>query len=105
MGSSGFTTLAGFFPDRTLVTYDPRGSERSRRTDNATTSTPDQHADDVHSVIAAAGGGPVDMFASSGRAVNSLALVAQHPEDVRILVAHEPPDAAVLPDREQALAR
>jgi hypothetical protein len=33
-----------------------------------------------------------------------LALVARHPEDVRVLVAHEPPDFAVLPDREHVLA-
>jgi pimeloyl-ACP methyl ester carboxylesterase len=47
---------------------------------------------------------PVDVFASSGGAVNALALVARHPEQVRVLVAHEPPDAAVLPDREAAFA-
>jgi pimeloyl-ACP methyl ester carboxylesterase len=46
----------------------------------------------------------VDLFASSGGAVNALALVARHPEQVRILVAHEPPTAQVLPDREPALA-
>jgi pimeloyl-ACP methyl ester carboxylesterase len=44
------------------------------------------------------------MFASSGGATNALALVAQHPDDVRTLVAHEPPNAEVLPDRENAQA-
>jgi pimeloyl-ACP methyl ester carboxylesterase len=44
------------------------------------------------------------MFASSGGAVNALALVARHPEQVRTLVAHEPPAAQVLPDREAVLA-
>lgn len=34
----------------------------------------------------------------------AIALVARHPDDVRTLVAHEPPDAHVLPDREEALA-
>lgn len=104
MGAAGFATLAGHFPDRTVVTYDPRGSERSPRTDGASESTPEEHGDDVHRVIAAVGGGPVDLFASSGGAVNALALVARHPEDVRVLVAHEPPTAQVLPDREVALA-
>lgn len=103
MGAAGFATLAGHFADRTVVTYDPRGVERSRRTDDADRSTPEQHADDVHRIVAAIGGGPVDLFASSGGAVNALALVARHPEDVRMLVAHEPPVAAVLPDREAAL--
>ena len=104
MGAGGFGTLAGHFSDRTVVTYDPRGVERSRKTDAATESTPDQHADDLYRVISDLGAGPVDLFASSGGAVNALALVAHHPEQVRILVAHEPPTAQVLPDREPALA-
>ena len=44
------------------------------------------------------------MFATSGGAVNALALVSKHPEDVRTLVAHEPPLASILEDREYALA-
>ena len=36
--------------------------------------------------------------------MNALALVAQHPEDVGTLVAHEPPLPAVLPDRDVAIA-
>jgi pimeloyl-ACP methyl ester carboxylesterase len=104
MGAGGFGTLAGHFPDRTVVTYDPRGVERSPKDDPGSPSTPNEHADDLHEIIEALGGGPVDMFASSGGAVNALALVARHPEDVRTLVAHEPPLAAILPDRDAALA-
>jgi pimeloyl-ACP methyl ester carboxylesterase len=104
MDASGFTTLAEYFRDRTVVTYDPRGVGRSERTDGTAVSTPDLHADDLHRLISALGGAPVDIFASSGGAVNGLALVARHPEEVRTLVAHEPPAAQVLPDREQALA-
>jgi pimeloyl-ACP methyl ester carboxylesterase len=104
MGADGFAALAGYFPDRTVVTYDPRSAGRSKRTDGASETTPDEHADDLRRVIEAVGGGPVDIFATSGGAVNSLALVAAHPDLVRTLVAHEPPAAQVLPDREQALA-
>ncbi len=104
MDASGFTTLAKHFPDRTVVTYDPRGVSRSKRADGATWSTPDEHADDLHLLISALDAGPVDLFASSGGAANALALVARYPEQVRILVAHEPPTATVLPDREHALA-
>jgi pimeloyl-ACP methyl ester carboxylesterase len=104
MDAGGFTTLAGHFPDRTVVTYDPRGAARSKRTDGAERTIPEEHADDLHRVIEALGSGPVDLFASSGGAVNALALVARHPEDVRTLVAHEPPTAQVLPDREEAMA-
>jgi pimeloyl-ACP methyl ester carboxylesterase len=104
MGAAGFGTLVKHFTDRTIVTYDPRGVERSRRTDGATESTPDQHGDDLHRLITALDAGPVDLFASSGGAVNGLVLVAGHPEQVRTLVAHEPPAFQVLPDREEALA-
>jgi pimeloyl-ACP methyl ester carboxylesterase len=104
MDAAGFGTLAGHFTDRTVVTYDPRGAARSHRTDDASPSTPDEHADDLHRLIAALDSGPVDVFASSGGAVNAMVLVARHPEQVRTLVAHEPPAAQVLPDREQALA-
>ncbi len=104
MGASGFGTLAGHFADRTVVTYDPRGVDRSTKADPASPSTPVQHADDLHRLIAALDAGPVDLFASSGGAVNALALVAKHGEQVRTLVAHEPPLAGILPDRDGALA-
>jgi pimeloyl-ACP methyl ester carboxylesterase len=104
MGAGGFQTLAGHFTDRMVVTYDPRGVERSTKDDDTSESNPDQHADDVHAVIEAAGGGPVDMFASSGGAVTALALIAKHPEEVRTVVAHEPPLASLVPDHEAALA-
>jgi pimeloyl-ACP methyl ester carboxylesterase len=103
MAASGFTSLAEHFRDRTVVTYDPRGVDRSESETLAGDSTPDDRAEDLHRLIAALGGEPVDIFASSGGAVNGLALVAKHPEQVRTLVAHEPPAAALLPDREQAL--
>ena len=104
MGAGGFGTLAGHFTDRTVITYDPRGVERSAKSDPSSLSTPEQHADDLSRVIEAVGLGPVDLFASSGGAVNALALVAKHPEQVRTLVAHEPPLASILPDREGAMA-
>jgi pimeloyl-ACP methyl ester carboxylesterase len=103
MAAAGFGTLSKHFTDRTILTYDPRGAERSAKTDPMSESTPQQHADDLHRIIGEVGG-PVDLFATSGGAVNALALVAAHAEDVRILVAHEPPLAAILPDSENAKA-
>ncbi|MEU8890043.1 alpha/beta hydrolase [Streptomyces sp. NPDC048442] len=103
MDASGFATLASHFTDRTVLTYDPRGVGRSTREDGAAELTPQEHAEDLRRVIEAAGAGAVDMFASSGGAVNALALVARHPGLVRTLVAHEPPTARVLPDHEAAL--
>jgi pimeloyl-ACP methyl ester carboxylesterase len=58
----------------------------------------------VHRLISALDAGPVDIFGSSGGAVTALVLVATHPEQVRTLVAHEPPSAYLLPDAEQVRA-
>jgi pimeloyl-ACP methyl ester carboxylesterase len=105
MGAGGFPTLASHFPDRTIITYDPRGNgERSTAHDPAARITPDVQAEDVHQIIQEVGGAPLDMFASSGGAVVALALVAKYPNDIRTLVAHEPPLASLVPDREYALA-
>lgn len=102
MDASGFKTLASYFPDRTVITYDPRGLGRSTRKDGRVDNSPSVQADDVHAVIAALGAGPVEMFASSGGAVTALALVAAYPSAVTTLVAHEPPLIPVLPDAEAA---
>src|ERR671933_139915 len=98
MDARGFATLASHFPDRPVVTYDPRGLGRSIRKDGRVDHAPEVQADDVHAVIEALGAGPLEMFASSGGAVTALALVAAHPDDVTTLVAHEPPLIPVLPD-------
>jgi len=102
MDASGFGALASHFPDRTVVTYDPRGLGRSVRKDGRVDNSPTTQARDVHAVIEALGAGPVEMFASSGGAVTALALVAAYPNDVTTLVAHEPPLIPVLPDAEAA---
>ena len=73
--------------------------------DPTTPSTPDDHADDLHRVIEAVGGGPVDLFASSGGAVNALALVSRTPRATSgrsSRTSRRSP--SVLPDREHALA-
>ena len=98
MDASGFAVLASLFPDRTVITYDPRGLGRSTRKDGRIDNAPMIQAGDVHAVIEALGAGPVEMFASSGGAVTALALVTAYPDDVTTLVAHEPPLIPVLPD-------
>jgi pimeloyl-ACP methyl ester carboxylesterase len=102
MTASGFATLASLFPDRTVVTYDPRGLGRSIRRDGRVDQVPTVQARDVHAVIEVLDAGPVEMFASSGGAVTALALVASYPDDVVTLVAHEPPLIRVLPDHAEA---
>jgi pimeloyl-ACP methyl ester carboxylesterase len=98
MTAGGFTALAAQFPDRTVVTYDPRGLGRSTRRDGRVDNSPTVQASDVHALIEALGAGPVEMFASSGGAVTALAIVAAYPGDVLTLVAHEPPLIPVLAD-------
>ena len=102
MCASGFATLASHFPDRAVVTYDPRGLGRSTRRDGRVDHSPTVQAEDVHAVIDTLGVGPVEVFASSGGAVTALALVTAYPNDVTTLVAHEPPIIQVLPDAEAA---
>ncbi|MGU3643501.1 alpha/beta fold hydrolase [Microbacterium sp. C23T] len=101
MDAGGLAQLAGQFADRPVVTYDPRGAGRNPV--GTADITVEQHASDLHRVIAALDCGPVDAFGTSGGAVNLLELVTAHPEDVRIAVVHEPPLANVLPDREAVL--
>jgi pimeloyl-ACP methyl ester carboxylesterase len=104
MTAEGFTDLAAQFPDRTVVTYDPRGLGRSTRSDGTDQQTPEQQADDLHALVGALGAGPVDVFASSGGAVTGLAWLTRHPKDVQTLVAHEPPVIPMLPDADRAFA-
>jgi pimeloyl-ACP methyl ester carboxylesterase len=104
MAASGFPTLASHFTDRTVVTYDPRGVERSVRSDGGGELSPNDHAADLATLIETLDVGPVDIFASSGGAVNALALAAKRPDLINTLVAHEPPLAAIVPDSEAALA-
>ncbi|MEV5653007.1 alpha/beta hydrolase [Nocardia sp. NPDC052254] len=101
MDAGGFATAASYFPDRTVITYDPRGLGRSIRKDGRVDHSPVVQAEDLHALIETIGG-PVEVFASSGGAVTALALVAAHPADVTTLVAHEPPILGVLPDAQAA---
>lgn len=99
MDSTGFTGLANALAhDYTVVTYDPRGIGNSSREDTTEDVTPEQQADDVHRLLSALGGEPAHVFGSSGGAVVGLALVTAHADQVRTLVAHEPPVVELLPD-------
>jgi pimeloyl-ACP methyl ester carboxylesterase len=95
-----FANLAGeLVSDHTVVTYDPRGLARS------TLDGPvedgrlvDVFADDVHRLLAEVTTERAFVFANSGGAVFALELATHHPEQVSVVVAHEPPVPALLPD-------
>ncbi len=101
MCADGFEALAAEFPDRTVVTYDPRGLGRSTtRRDGRVDQNPDDQAADLHALVEHLGAGPVELFASSGGAVTALHWAATHPQDFVTVVAHEPPAMWALPDAE-----
>jgi pimeloyl-ACP methyl ester carboxylesterase len=99
MGASGFEQLVPHLDDRTVITYDPRMTERSRLTGGGEVSFA-AHGDDLHRVAQAAGLGPVDVFASSGGAVAVLPWLLAHPAELGTVVAHEPPLTTLLEDRD-----
>jgi pimeloyl-ACP methyl ester carboxylesterase len=88
--------LAG---DYTVLTTDPRGINRSPVDDPDQDSTPEMRADDLSRLVAHVDAGPAVVLGSSGGAVSALALVQAHPEQVHVVVAHEPPLIELLPDR------
>ena len=105
MTSGPFGPLAELLAeDHTVVTYDPRGLGQSTTDDPTLDVTPEVEADDLAQLVDAVGGGPADVFASSGGAVAGLAFAARHPEQLRTLVAHEPPVTELLPDAAQVRA-
>ena len=85
--------------DYTVLTTDPRGINRSPVDDPGQDSTPEMRADDLSRLVACVDAGPAVVLGSSGGAVSALALVQAHPEQVRVVVAHEPPLIELLPDR------
>jgi pimeloyl-ACP methyl ester carboxylesterase len=104
--AGAFRRIAPYFEsDYTVVTYDPRGLSHSP----LDAPVKDEriveiNADDVHRLLTETTKEPAFVFASSGGAVMALELAARHPQQVRTLVAHEPPAVALLPDsaRERA---
>ncbi|SDP12538.1 alpha/beta hydrolase fold [Klenkia soli] len=101
MPADGFRALAAeLAADHTVVLHDPRGTGASTMTDPTQPPDPDVLADDLSRVIAAVTDGPADVFGSSGGGITALALAAAHPEQVRTVVAHEPPLVEYLPDAE-----
>ena len=102
MAASGFEQLVSHFEDRTVITYDPRMTERSHLTEGGRV-TYEIHGDDIHRVVEAVGLGPVDAFASSGGAVAALPWAVAQPDDIGTLVVHEPPLTTLLEDAETIL--
>lgn len=102
--AAGYAGLARQLAGRyTVVTYDRRGNSRSPLDGPPEEQRIDVHGDDAHRVLAAVGvtsGDPARVFGNSSGAIVGLELAARHPEQVRTVVAHEPPIFELLPDRD-----
>lgn len=77
----------------TVVTYDRRGISRSVLDNPAKEQRVEVHSDDAHRLLQALGSEyePAYVFGSSGGAIIGLDLAARHPEQIQMLIAHEPP--------------
>lgn len=85
----------------TVITYDPRGLSGSPLDDaGADDVTVQVLAEDAHRLLTAVTTEPALVFGESGGAVVGLDLLTRHPEQVRRLVAHEPPSIRMLDDPE-----
>jgi pimeloyl-ACP methyl ester carboxylesterase len=89
--------------DYTVASYDRRGYARSPLDDPGDTSIiPIETAgDDAHRVLAALTSEPAYVFGSSLGALIGLELLTRHPEQVRLLIAHEPPTHTLIPESER----
>ena len=102
MDAASFTPLAELLAvDHTVLTSDPRGINRSRVDNRDQDVTPEMRAKDLAALLDHVDAGPATLFGSSGGAVSALALTQMHPELVTTVIAHEPPLAELLSDRQQ----
>ena len=103
--AAGYAGLAQQLADRyTVVTYDRRGNSRSSLDGPRAPQSIEVHGDDAHRVLSAYGvtsDQPAHVFGNSSGAMIGLELAVRHPEQVRTLVAHEPPLFELLPDRDR----
>jgi pimeloyl-ACP methyl ester carboxylesterase len=100
--AEGFAGLAGSLADRyTVVTYDRRGNSRSPLDGPPGPLRVDEHADDAHRLLRTVTSEPAAVFGNSSGADIALELAVRHPEQVRVVVAHEPPIFELLPDRDR----
>ena len=100
--AGAFAPIKGELSNRyTVVTYDPRGLSRSPFDGEPQDTTALTFADDAHRLLAAIGNEPAYVLGSSGGALVGLELVSRHPEQVRALVAHEPPLTQLLDDADE----
>jgi pimeloyl-ACP methyl ester carboxylesterase len=91
-------------PHYTVVTYDRRGISRSKLDDPAEVIEVKTHSEDASRLLCALTTEPALVLGISLGALIGLDLVARHPDQVRLLVAHEPPLTELLSEAERTAA-
>ncbi len=95
-----FDGIADKLADRyTVVAYDRRGLSRSKLDDPEQEQQVEAHSDDAHRLLEAITNEPAYVFGSSGGAAIALDLASRHPEQVQMVIAHEPP-SHLIPEEE-----
>ncbi len=87
-----FTSMAEHLADQyTVITYDRRGHSHSKLVNSAEDYRVETHSDDAFRLLTELANEPVYVFGSSSGAVIGLDLAIRHPEQISMLIAHEPP--------------
>jgi pimeloyl-ACP methyl ester carboxylesterase len=104
--SGAFDSIVGqLAAEYTVVAYDPRGNSRSPYSGPPAGDQVDVSVRDALALIdLLSAQEPVFVFGTGTGAITGLELLIRHPDRVRMLVAHEPPCAELLPDVEDARA-
>lgn len=88
--------VAALASNFTTIVYDRRGLSRSPS--SAPSISPQQHAADMHALIATITAEPVAILGLSLGALYGLHLAAAHPNQVRCVIAHDPAAPRLLPN-------
>lgn len=103
---SSFTSIADHLANQyTVLTYDRRGGGRSTLDDPLADTSMERHSADAHALLAALTTEPASVFGSSAGGLVGLDLVMRYPEQVRLLVAHEPTVPGLVPAFDQSQER
>ena len=86
----------------TVISYDRRGLSRSQPTDPAAELSVATHGDDAHGLLAGLASEPAVVLGVSIGALIGLDLATRYPDQVSVLIAHEPPAPQFLAEPERA---
>ncbi|MBA3824377.1 MAG: alpha/beta hydrolase [Ktedonobacterales bacterium] len=102
-GGSFFTGMARFLAEHySVVTYDRWGYGGTTLDDPDADMRIERHSEDAFALLTALTTEPAFVFGSSAGGLVALDLLSRYPQQVRLVVAHEPTVSGVLPAFDQA---